>query len=142
MGYYQPIFQHPFCYCESLVHIFLLFNHYFYKKLNLYVHIPNMYLRLGFEFGSQGSRDLAFVCPQSVHLVYIYYFVGAGKSCVPLTLNFISVAMFEFCKLAYAKIRLFQLDQVSKYSVCHIITYPSKELYSKMALGEVEVSLP
>ena len=28
------------------------------------------------------------------------------------------------------------------YSVCHIITYPSKELCSKMALGEVGVSLP
>ena len=29
-----------------------------------------------------------------------------------------------------------------KYSVSHIITYPSKELCSKMALGEVGVSLP
>ena len=28
------------------------------------------------------------------------------------------------------------------YSVSHIITYPSKELCSKMALGEVVVSLP
>ena len=28
------------------------------------------------------------------------------------------------------------------YSVSHIITYPSKELCSKMALGEVGVSLP
>ena len=28
-------------------------NHYFYKKLSLYIHIPNMYLGLGFEFGPQ-----------------------------------------------------------------------------------------
>ena len=28
------------------------------------------------------------------------------------------------------------------YSVSHIITYPSKELFSKMALGEGGVSLP
>ena len=28
------------------------------------------------------------------------------------------------------------------YSVSHIITYPSKELCSKMALGEMGVSLP
>ena len=28
------------------------------------------------------------------------------------------------------------------YSVSHIITYPSKELCSKLALGEVGMSLP
>ena len=44
---------------------FPLFNHYFYKKLNLYIHIPNIYLGLGFEFefGPQRTKDLAFVCP-------------------------------------------------------------------------------
>ena len=42
---------------------FPLFNHYFYKKLSLYIHIPNIYLGLGFEFGPQRIRDLAFVCP-------------------------------------------------------------------------------
>ena len=43
---------------------FPLFNHYFYKKLTLYIHIPNIYLGLGFEFefGLQRIRDLAFVC--------------------------------------------------------------------------------
>ena len=41
---------------------FPLFNHYFYKKLSLYVHIPNIYLGLGFEFGPRRIRDLAFVC--------------------------------------------------------------------------------
>ena len=30
---------------------FPLFNHYFYNKLSLYIHIPNIYLGLGFEFG-------------------------------------------------------------------------------------------
>ena len=32
------------------------------KKLSLYIHIPNMYLGLGFEFRPKGFRDLAFVC--------------------------------------------------------------------------------
>ena len=40
-----------------------LFNHYFYKKLRLYIHIPNIYLGLGFKFGLQRIRNLAFVCP-------------------------------------------------------------------------------
>ena len=40
-----------------------LFNHYFYKKLSLYIHIPNIYLESCFEFGPQRIRDLAFVCP-------------------------------------------------------------------------------
>ena len=36
----------------QLVHslYFSLFNHYFYKKLSLYIHILNIYLGLGFEF--------------------------------------------------------------------------------------------
>ena len=34
------------------------------------------------------------------------------------------------------------LEFTFNYSVSHIITYPSKELCSKMALGEVGVSLP
>ena len=42
---------------------FPLFNHYFYKKLSLYIHIPNIYLGLGFEFGLQRIMDLAIVCP-------------------------------------------------------------------------------
>ena len=44
---------------------FPLINHYFYKKLSLYIHIPNIYLGLGFEFefGPQIIRDLAIVCP-------------------------------------------------------------------------------
>jgi hypothetical protein len=35
---------------------FPLFNHYFYKKLSLYIHNPHM-------FGLQRIRDLAFLCP-------------------------------------------------------------------------------
>ena len=42
---------------------FLLFRHYFYKKLGFYIHIPNIYLGLGFECGSQRIRDSAVVCP-------------------------------------------------------------------------------
>ena len=44
---------------------FPLFNHYFYKKISLYIHILNIYLGLGFEleFGLQRITDLAFVCP-------------------------------------------------------------------------------
>ena len=33
----------------------------FQKKLSLYIQIPNIYL--GYEFGPQRIRDLAFVCP-------------------------------------------------------------------------------
>ena len=50
----------------SPLSMFPLFNHYFYKNLSLYIHIPNVYLGLGFEFGPQRIRYLAFVCPQSV----------------------------------------------------------------------------
>ena len=49
---------------------FSLFNHYFYKKLSLYIHILNIYLGLGFKCGLQRIRDLTFVCPQSM-LVFI-----------------------------------------------------------------------
>ena len=35
-----------------------------------------------------------------------------------------------------------QIHRISLYSVSHIITYPSKELCSKMALGEGGVLLP
>ena len=45
-------FQHPFWYCESLVHVF----HYFYKKLSVYIHIPNKYLECGYkELGIEPS---------------------------------------------------------------------------------------
>ena len=37
---------------------FPLFNHYFYKKLSLDIHIPNINLGLVFEFGPQRIRDL------------------------------------------------------------------------------------
>ena len=43
----------------SPLSMFLLFNHYFYKKLSLYIHIPNIYFGLGFEFGPQRIWDLA-----------------------------------------------------------------------------------
>ena len=42
---------------------FPLFNHYFYKKPSLYIHIQNIYFGSRFEFGRQRIRDLAFMCP-------------------------------------------------------------------------------
>jgi hypothetical protein len=33
--------------------LFLLINQYFYKILSLYIQIPNVYLGLGFEYGSR-----------------------------------------------------------------------------------------
>ena len=42
---------------------FSLSNNHFYKKSSLNIHIPNIYLVLGFEFGPKENRDLAFVCP-------------------------------------------------------------------------------
>ena len=42
---------------------FPLINHHFYKIQSLYIQIPNIYLGLGFEFGSQRIRDLVIVCP-------------------------------------------------------------------------------
>ena len=47
---------------------FPLINHYFYKKLRLYIRIPYIYLGLGFEFefGLQRIRDLSFVYLQSL----------------------------------------------------------------------------
>ena len=32
------------------LYMFPLINHYFYKKLTLYIQIPNIYLGMGFEF--------------------------------------------------------------------------------------------
>ena len=36
------------------------------KTKHLHIQIPNIHLGLGFEFGPQRTRDLGFVCPQSV----------------------------------------------------------------------------
>jgi hypothetical protein len=35
----------------------------FLQKLSRYISIPNIYFGLGFEFGLQRIRDLAFMCP-------------------------------------------------------------------------------
>ena len=45
------------CPCFSLI------NRYFYKKLSLYIQIPNIDFGLGFKFVPQRIRDLAIVCP-------------------------------------------------------------------------------
>ena len=54
-----------FWYSESLIHFF----HYstiISPKKQVYIHIPNIYLGLGFEIGPQRIGDLAFLCPWSV----------------------------------------------------------------------------
>ena len=63
MGCFQPNYQHPFWYSESLVRVFHYSTIISTKKLSLYFHIPNIYLGPG--FGPQRIRDLAFVCPWS-----------------------------------------------------------------------------
>ena len=83
LGYFRPNYQRPFRYCEWTLWVpcpcFPLFNHYFYKRLSLYIHIPNICLGLGFEYGPQRIRDFAIVCPQSVN-------PGERKGSIPLSL--------------------------------------------------------
>jgi hypothetical protein len=43
--------------------IFSIIQPLFLQKISLHIHIPNIYLGLGFEFGLQRISDLAFVCP-------------------------------------------------------------------------------
>ena len=66
LGYFQSNYQHPFWYSESLVHVFHYSTIISKKKLSLYIHIPNIYLGLGFEFGPQIICDLVFACPKSL----------------------------------------------------------------------------
>ena len=55
-----PIYHHS----VSLLSIFSIIQPLFLKtKLSVYIHIPNISLRLGVEFGQQRIRDLALVCP-------------------------------------------------------------------------------
>ena len=37
------------------------------------MHIQNIYLGLRFEFGPQGIRDFAFLCPQSMSRIINHY---------------------------------------------------------------------
>jgi hypothetical protein len=73
LGHFRPNYQHSFWYSESLVHVFHNSTIISTKKLSLYIHIPNVYLRLGFEFGLQnlaiksplkldGRSTLLFFC--------------------------------------------------------------------------------
>ena len=43
----------------SPLSMFSLFNHYFYKKLSLYIQISSIYSGLEFEFGLQRISDFA-----------------------------------------------------------------------------------
>jgi hypothetical protein len=88
-------YQHPFWYSESIVQCFPLINHYFYKKLSLYVQIPNKYLGLGFdfEFGPQRIWDLAIVCPK---------YMGSNKHCMGRN------SMERLCKIWQYRLWSFQ----------------------------------
>ena len=57
------IFGHTISTVSPLSIFSINFNHYFNKKLSLYIHIPNIHLELGFEFEPQRIKDLAFVRP-------------------------------------------------------------------------------
>ena len=66
LGYFLSNYQHPFWYCESLVTVFhysTIISTQNNKPLPFDIHIPNIYLGLGFEFESQRIRVLSFVCP-------------------------------------------------------------------------------
>ena len=56
-------------------------------KLSLYIHIPNIYLEMGFEFEPQSIRDLAFMYPQSVYSILIMsykviFLLISGNQCM------------------------------------------------------------
>ena len=67
LGYLRPIYQHQFWYCKPCWW-FLLINHYFKKKLNLFIQIPKMYL--GFEF--ELSRKELGIYPSCVRIPCTY----------------------------------------------------------------------
>ena len=81
LGFFRPIFQHPFRVLWAPCPCFPLINYYFYKELSLYIRIPNIHLELGFEIGPQRIRNLAIVCPQSVRLTIteVYLLLSVGK---------------------------------------------------------------
>ena len=86
-GYLKPHFQYEFsilgCFGQtglqrkkSKLPCFPLINHYFYKKLRFYNHIPINNLELGFEFGRQRIRNLAsshvtIVCGSKFKLIHL-----------------------------------------------------------------------
>ena len=62
-GIFSQTISTHFCTVSPLSMLSIV--HYFYKKLSLYIHTPNIYLglELELEFGLQMIKDLAFVCP-------------------------------------------------------------------------------
>ena len=70
VGIFGKNYEHPFWYSESLAHVFHYSTNISTKELSLYP--KYIYLGLGFEFGPQRIRDLAFVCPQSVVQCIMY----------------------------------------------------------------------
>ena len=52
-----------FWYCGVPIPCFRLINHYFYKKLSLFIQIQKTYLGVVVEFGPERIRNLVIVCP-------------------------------------------------------------------------------
>ena len=57
-GVFSANYQHPFQYVHVFHHSTIIST----KYLSLYIHIPNIFLVLGFEFWLQRIRDLALAC--------------------------------------------------------------------------------
>ena len=64
--------QHPFWFLVLWVSCpcFPLINHYFYKKLRLYIQIPNIYLGLGFEFPLCVRSPCVWACSMHAPLLH------------------------------------------------------------------------
>ena len=70
---------------------FPLINHYFYKKLGLYILLPNIYLGMGFEFGPQRIGDLAIVS-----VVRGKHLPGAGWNSFYFTVQICILSKLQF----------------------------------------------
>jgi hypothetical protein len=66
-GYFRPIYQHPFWYCESLVHVF----HYFHSIISSY---PNPKYLFGIWIWIWAAKNSEFSHRVSVVRAYIHVF--------------------------------------------------------------------
>ena len=62
-GVFSAKLSAPILVVSPLSMFFLIQQLFLQKNQNLYIHIQNIHLGLGFEFGPQRIRDLAIVCP-------------------------------------------------------------------------------
>ena len=119
-----------------------------------------LWLTCSVRFGQNGKTLLRSVT--TMHPYFFWQFFGCLAIFWKIQLNeyetdqyflqnfqFTTILIHSFCKICDHKIVLQECKSKQKqfqvhnsYSVSHIITYPSKELCSKMALEEGGVSLP